>query len=1156
MVETIRSRKGLGLWSVVRNLCALGLLLTILNTSRAFAQEFRASIAGQVADSAGAVIPGATVTAVNVETRVTYSTKSGNRGEYSLLYLLPGQYTVTITARDFQTMVYNKVVLDSAQQLGMNVVLKPGGATQQITVTADSVDLDTISASTGGVVDQTRVENMPSTGQMVWDDVSLTQGIRSTATQPFNLTPRNNGNKYGVSGAQTDENAFFMNGAPVSDSGNWYFVPNQNATQQLQATAMAYDTQYGRTGAGAFNANVKAGTNAYHGDVYDFYGNDYLNANTWIGDLSNIRKPVNIRNTFGGAFGGPIRKGKTFFFSSYEGFRQDQPGVAKDSVPLPAWIQGNFQGSGYTIYDPTSTHCAKTNSSGGCTLYARKPFPNDQIPTAAMSRIGQSILALYPAPNKPGQLNNYVALQSTTYTYDQYIGRVDQSFSDNTRLYGLFTLQNNGSHDGGNGFPNAAITSNDSSSRDYNAILDMTHIFSPSRVMDLKASYGHSTSLSISGVAVQENYQASKLGLTMPAVATTPHSNIVPSISVSGMTNLFGNTGNGTAHADADFSGSMTQLLGRHTLHYGAEFMDIQTSPTGVLGDPNGSFMFDQTSTRGNPLANKTGQGNEIASILLGYPTSGSVGWDTPTFITMHYYGLFVQDDFKALPTLSLNLGLRWDINSSPRDRHDRINAGFCLTCTNPYSDQVNFAGSPQLQSPLLGGLQFAGVNGMPGAPFKVQWNDWQPRFGFSWQVRQDTVIRGGYGIYFPWAPLQVDNTGFSETTGYIDSLDGGLTPSSYFNSGTPYSNGAIAPTGAGAGLGTNAGQSISYNNTNRRLRMTQHWSLGVQQRVPWGLLLDVEYLGTNVHGIPVTTSLGVITTAQQQACYADLSLCNTNVTNPFYGVLAANTGLGASKTIPVWKLRRAFPLFNGVSEQGVPSGDSFYNALAARVERRVKTLDFVFNYTYSNWMSTDSYINNGSYIDAHLWKGLDSEDRRNYLAANMVFPLPQINRNRLLNTLANGWLVDNTVMWGTGTPLGLPSADFNWGTPGCKSYAPVGGQTRAHWLNNNQNCWTDRSTWEPQTTPPHIGFLRNPSFLLWSAAFHKDFPLKREGMFVQFRLEALNAANHPNWGAPSTNNDKVPAYSPSTSWTGFGTLPTSQENTPRSMLASLKIVF
>ena len=197
----------------------------------------------------------------------------------------------------------------------------------------------------------------------------------------------------------------------------------------------------------------------------------------------------------------------------------------------------------------------------------------------------------------------------------------------------------------------------------------------------------------------------------MPVVGTTSHQNIVPSMTVTGATALFGNTENGTADADADFSGSITELLGRHSLHYGGEFLDIQTAPTGVLGTPNGSFTFNSVYTHENPNKAVSGQGNAFADILLGYPSSGSVSWNEPTFITVHYYGAFIQDDFKAFKNLSINLGLRWDANTSPKDRHERINAGFCLTCTNPLTSQINFAGSPGLQSPLLGGLQFAGIS-------------------------------------------------------------------------------------------------------------------------------------------------------------------------------------------------------------------------------------------------------------------------------------------------------------------------------------------------------------------------------------------------------------------------------------------------------------
>jgi hypothetical protein len=1139
---------------------APGVLALAITMGVAHGQEFRASISGQVADTTAAAVPNATITAVNIETGVSSETKSNQEGNYSLLYLLPGTYTVTVKATNFQTIAFNRVRLDSAQQLGLNVVLKPGSVAQQVIVTAGPVDLDTVSATTGGVIDQLKVENLPSSGLMAFDDVVLTEGIHSTALNNlFNLTPRNNANTYSAAGEQTDENAFFMNGAPVSDSGSWYFVPNQAAVQQIQASAMPYDAEYGRTGGGAFNSNIKDGTNGFHGAVYDYYGNQALNANTWVNDLTGIRKPINIRNTWGAESGGPIRRGKTFYFGSYEQFLQHEPSTVKDTVPTQAELSGNFTGTGYTIYDPSTTKCTATNSSGACTAYGRTAFTNDTITPGDLSSIGAAILALYPQPTNSAITDNYIVSWPEEFEYIQFIGRIDQSFSENTRIYGIYTHQYDWEQTPGNGFTNAAWSGTVPTSRNYNIILDLTHIFSPSKVLDLKGSYGHTSSLTVTGNAIQQDFSASKLGLTMPAVATTSHQDIAPEVVATGATQLFGNTSNGTMDADADFSGSITELIGRHSLHYGGEFEDIQTAPTGVLGNPNGTFTFNSVYTQQNPLKAASGQGNEFADLLLGYPSSGSVQWNEPTFVTMHYYGAFIQDDFKVRPNLSLNLGLRWDINTSPRDRRDRINAGFCLTCTNPLTSQVDFAKAPDLSSPLLGGLEFAGVNGQPGAPFQTQWYNWQPRVGFSWGAIRDTVIRGGYGLFFPWATMAVDDIGFSETTSFVASLNGGLNPDAYFNSGTPYPGGAIAPAGSSQGLETDAGNSIEYNDTHRRLRLSQHWSFGVQRKMPGGTLLDIEYMATQVQHIPINTPLDVVSNSVQQSCLTTVSICQTNVANPFYGVLASSTSLGASTTIPAYELMRPYPLFNGVTEDRLPTGNSDYNSLNVRVERRLRSLDFVFNYIYSNWTDRAAYLNDTNFIypDAPV-KQLDSADRRNYLDTNFVYPVPGLKTGGVLGYVTKGWLFDSTVEWATGTPLQLP---YPAGTGGganftCDSLMPAGGQTRAHWFNNDPSCWSPISTWEPQTSPEYVGFIRNPSYVQWLPGVNRMFPLRREGSYVQFRVEALNGANHPVWGAPSNDIAVLPTFSPSTSWTGFGTLPNSQYNQQRQIFPSLKVVF
>lgn len=724
-------------------------------------------------------------------------------------------------------------------------------------------------------------------------------------------------------------------------------------------------------------------------------------------------------------------------------------------------------------------------------------------------------------------------------------------------MYGFYTGQKNGGLTSpGNGFPNQASTEQHATGFDYNIILGVTHIISNSMVLDLKASFGHTYTETPIGDAIQSNFSASNLGgLMMPANGSTAHQNLAPEITSSSYTQLFGNTDSGTADADGDVEAAMTHTIGRHSLHYGFEAMDVQSATIGIPGTPNGTFAFSPLFTQENPNAANPSQGSDIADILLGIPTSGSVTWNNNTFVTYHYYGLFAQDAFRLRPNLTVTLGLRWDVNKSPSERHNRMNANFCLTCTNPYTQHVNFTNAPSLQSPLQGGWTFTGVNGVSSAPFNVQWNDWQPRFGVSWAIKPNTVVRGGVGIFYTWPYVTITSNGFSQTTTYVQSLDGNLTPTNYFFNGTPYPSGAIQPSGSSQGLETQAGQAITYDNTNRAIRKTNHWSFGVQHELPRGFLIDIEYMGSRTTGIPVSTSQDVISTSLQQSCLQNLALCNTNVSNPFYGVLPSTATLGASATIPDWELQRSYPLFNGVIASQEPTGTSHYNSANVRVERQLKSLDFIFNYAYANWMDRDSYLNNGSFIDSSLWSGLDPNDIRNYEDANVVYPLPSTPYKGIVGAVLNNWLVDSTVLIGTGNPLAIPSANLS-GAPGCTSYTPVGGQTRAHWFNNNVSCYQTLSTWEPRTSPLYIGYLRNPRTFYWNPAFHKQFILPREGSYVEFRMEAVNGANHPNFPGPNETLSSPPQYSTTSSWTGFGTLSTSQEGSPRNILASLRIAF
>ena len=286
----------------------------------------------------------------------------------------------------------------------------------------------------------------------------------------------------------------------------------------------------------------------------------------------------------------------------------------------------------------------------------------------------------------------------------------------------------------------------------------------------------------------------------MPVVPTTTELNVVPDVTVNGYTALFGNTDNGTVNNTWDFSASLSQIHGKHNLHYGLEFFDDQNATSGVPGDPYGTFGFNVGWTQSNPLTATSGQGLGVAGLLLGYPTGGSVDWDSNQLVKYHYYGLFIQDEYKLRKNLTINLGLRWDVNGSPSERHDSMNAGFCLTCPNPYTQQINYKQYPNLVDPLTGGWLFAGA-GQPAAPFGVQLNHWQPRFGISWAVTDKWVVRAGYGLFYSFNNTAVDSQGFNQNTSYVASLDGNLTPTNYFLSGHPYPNGVLAPSGSSAGL-------------------------------------------------------------------------------------------------------------------------------------------------------------------------------------------------------------------------------------------------------------------------------------------------------------------------------------------------------------------
>ncbi len=1144
------------------------------------AQGYRALISGQVNDPSGKVIPDATVTATMKTTGMAYTSKTNAAGAYILDYLLPGAYQLTAQAPGFQRKVYSDVTLYTGQKLGLNITLTIGRVMQEVTVTASPGLLDTATATNSDVVTQEQAENTGSANRQTWMNVSFAQGVRGLGN-PFNLSNRNNSASFTVNGAPKYTNSFTVNGAPVSAAGSggkWDFSPNEDAVKEVQVTTNSYDARFGHAAGGSFNVSLKSGTNGYHGDVYEYLDNEALDAQSWTADLYGEPKGKGVRNVFGGVFGGPVRRDKVFFFGAYEGYRQFSAGGGAtgsnvQTVPASSWrIQPdgsvNFSGSGYTVYDPLTVHCVKKTTSG-CSQYGRNAFPNDTLPGKRISPIGASIMSFFPAPNVQGLTDNRAVPSRSRWMYNQYLGRMDETLSENTRLYQVFAYQNANAWSLGNGLAETDPASTHSSNPAINvlAIADFTHTFSPSIVGDFRASFVRATNFNFYGNAVAQNFTADKLGLTMPDVPTTTHLDIVPQINVQSFMPLFDNRQNGSVNNFWDFKGTLAQVKGNHVLHYGGGFLDEQRGGLGIPGTPNGSFSFNGDWTRKDPLKGSTNDAQRLADMLLGYPSGGSVSWVENNYVVYHTYSLFAQDDWRVRPNLTLNIGLRYDISSSPVERYDRINGGFCFTCTNPFSSQVDYSQFPNLPNPLLGTLTYAGVNGTPSAPFQEQFSDLQPRFGLAYAFRPWMVFRGGFGIYYNYGQFSTSAQGFDQTTNYINSPDGGIHPAGTFNSGVPFPNGAVAPAGANQPQG---GIGVSYNSPQRHVLSSQHWSAGFQWRLPEGMLLETDYVGEHTHAIAMTQQWNVIPNSLQAQCYQDSAICNNQISNPFYGILPPQFSLGANPTVNAWQLDLPFPEYTGVAEQDNPQAYANFNAAQLRLQRKFHTLNFIFNYQYGEMLYADHYLNNGSFRDSKLWYGVGSIDRRHFVDMNVLWPLP-VGQGGVLargvkgvwSGLLSHWQADWVAYWGSGEPVPIPKYDF--GGSGCSSYFPTGGQTREHWINNTVAtvngtpqlaCWQSLADWERLTAPSYMSALRLPGKFLAEGALEKRFYVN-ENLSVQARIEAMNVLNHPGAGTGvNTNIQQLPTCAGVPVCTGFGTLNTGTVSAPRAVVVSLKIFF
>src|SRR5712692_6592739 len=1068
-------------------LLCVGTLLFLLTAL--WGQDFRATITGQVSDPSKSVIPNATVKATNTATNVSTEVASNAQGFYTIPYLNPGRYNIEVSAPGFNSLRREGIVLEVADRLNLPLVLEVGQITQSITVTGEQELIQTSTPNRGLVFDPVKVQEYPLNGRQSYMLMALTPGVIFTQEQfganGFSGTRGWDMNgSYRINGGRSGTNQFLLNGAPISgvsnSNGSWQIALNVEAIQEFKVMTSTYDAQYGRTAGGHVNTTIKSGTNDWHGTAFDFWRNSILDANATQNNVKGAPRGKHNVHQFGGILGGPIRKDKDFLFFSDESWREVVPFPLVGNTP-PADLRDGTGWSNYgiKIYDPLTTRLCDNATEGFTCLsggtYIRTPFPGNVIPKSRISPVGQAILNLYPLPNGEGRLQNFFATGAVgRYRYDQPSARWDHVFGDKDRLYAMFYFQQGHEYRNNNGFDPPAQRGNIvSQRRPQGYIVDWTRLISPTKVLDVRLAFTRFTSFFPDGQD-DYNFTYDKLGIMrMPIAPTVGGRKTAPTFSMDDYPQVIGTSYSWNTDNQWNLAPSITHTKRSHTMHYGMELAYLLYA-SGNPGQATGQLGFARSSTQQYTGRNQgTNDGSGIASLLLGIPNGGGIDYNDTFYRRYPYIAGYFQDDWRVSQRLTLNLGLRYDVQVPFVERYNRTNAGFDFTAKNPLSDQIlaNWKRMkaeydannttpwpyPDPPSAILGGKVFAGVNGQPRRTYNTDWQDLQPRLGFAYSVTDKTVMRGGFGIFHKIVSQGNYTDGFNLRTNYVTTLDG-ITPSAAKGFGPysledPFPDGIGVPPGASLGLLTNVGRGIGYDGRQRLVPRTYEYSFTIERELPWSMVLETSYSGTKTVHDTIGIQQNNVSYDNFLKAQATPLFLDRPVPNPFYGVVPLTADFGRAPTISAYNLNRPNPLFNGISQSTNPWGwyrsDSFQLRLEKRAlgSRNLGVLMLVVSYTFMKSFEANHRLNDWN-VREPLIHELDYQDKPHSFAFSGVWDLPvgrgkrfAPNAGRMLNGIIGGWTFDWIYTFYSGYPVGKPDAIFS-----CSDYR-VAEQNSDHWL-------------------------------------------------------------------------------------------------------------
>lgn len=1055
----------------MKNARFLFVLGFLLSASFLAAQEFT----GRVTDSTGAVLPKATVVAHNLGTSVDTSTVSTASGNYTIPYLKPGDYVVSAQATGFEKGLHTGINLQVGQTSTVNFSLGIGRATETITVEGDTL-VDFGKADVGEVVENTRVTELPLNGR----DPGMLSILSAAALwtgspqyqRPFDDTQEN----LSINGGGAGNTALMLDGinntaSGINNTGQAkiaYVVP-VDSVQEFKIITNPYDAQYGLMAGGVENVISKSGTNAIHGDVYEYARRTWLDANTWQNnyniarakpgaDVSPFTTQAHRLDQYGAEVDGPVYipklyngRNKSFFAMQYENWNEIQPNTVVDSVPDPKWLTGDFSSLVYyhngaylpmTLLDPMNI---SQNSSG---TWTRVPFgPTDTInptsgpniiPQARINKMAQKILSYYPAPNTtppPGSnpfANNYTVAGSDTNHYRNVPLKFDQTLSSKDRFslhYGYWERIEVRSYDGFTG-PNTRGQL-PHGERSHTFTVEETHTATPNLLFDFRANVSVRADYSFAGPL----YDPTALGWSKQQVTDMGPAAMAefPYFNLSEFSQI-GSTGNGeTVRNGLSLFPTVTWIKKQHTFHGGLD-VRLDQSAAHIIGGGN-NFWVDRAWTQTN--CNSCGSwdsasGNSIASLLLGNPTSGSDSIGVKTFWTSHYWAPFLQDDWKVTRKMTLNLGVRWDFVPGAVERHNQGNGAFNATGVNPISSQVSVPGYSQ----IVGGLTYLGTNGTPRTIYPLNWFNIQPRVGVAYAIDDKTVLRLGFGESMRTPQNGPSSFGYNASTNY-QANDPAHPGSTYPNRANqidnPYDS-TVKPTGSSLGMLEYLGQGPYTVNGNYKIPSFWNYSVGVERQFMKRDTVSLAYVGTQLfNGDSSDSGFNRQSSSAYAPCNPQLGgryeVCdNNNVPNPFKGISAfQGSGDDYNKTdLNALIFTQPFPQFGGMTAWQLNDYHTWYNSLQLTAEHKwSRSLTLHGTWNWSKLMNSGGFADSTYRVAA---RHLDGNDHTHRVTLSGVYMLPVgrnrsflPNANRLVDGAIGGWELGSLYVYQTGSPWGVP---------------------------------------------------------------------------------------------------------------------------------------